>query len=135
MPVEPKTRSGGESATPAARKRQTLVVATGFRRCFVWFQIILVFAFLELALWAPTRSIRNRWAMIAAITMLVVVLIEALIDRRSLPRLGLALPKLSNATVVLSGGLAAALFLIILVSSLGGQIPANPTWFPNLPSV
>jgi membrane protease YdiL (CAAX protease family) len=135
MPVEPKTRSAGESAIPAARKLQTFVVATGFRRYFVWFQIIIVFACLELALWAPTRSIRNRWAMIAAITMLVVVLIDVLMDRRSLQRLGLGLPKLSSATAVLSGGLAAALFLIILASSLGGQIPANPTWFPNLQSV
>jgi membrane protease YdiL (CAAX protease family) len=135
MPVEPKTRSVGESGIPAVRKLPILVAATGFRRYFVWFQIMIVFAFLELALWAPTRSIRNRWAMIAALTILVVLLIDALSDRRSLQRLGLGLPKFSGATAVLSGGLAATLFLIILVSSLGGQIPANPTWFPNLQSV
>lgn len=111
---------------------------TAFRRQFVWAQIIIAFLFLEFALWAPTLEIRNRWAAIAAITILVLVLVNvlngALIDRPSLARLGLGLPKLSGAGVVLGIGLATAVCAVILVAWAGGQIPANPTWFPSLPS-
>jgi membrane protease YdiL (CAAX protease family) len=111
------------------------VVATAFRRCFVWAQITIVFLFLEFALWAPTRQIRNRWAVIASITILALVLIDALIDPSSLKRLGLGLPKMSGASVVLGIGLATIAFAMILVNWAGGQIPANPTWFPGLQSV
>jgi membrane protease YdiL (CAAX protease family) len=111
------------------------VVATAFRRCFVWAQITIVFLFLEFALWAPTRQIRNRWAVIAAITILALVLIDALIAPPSLKRLGLGLPKMSGASVVLGIGLATIAFAMILVNWAGGQIPANPTWFPGLQSI
>ena len=111
---------------------------TAFRRHFVWAQIIIAFLFLEFALWAPTPEIRNRWAAIAAITILVLVLVNVLIggliDRPSLARLGLGLPKLSGAGVVLGIGCATAVCMVVLVSWAGGQIPANPTWFPNLQS-
>jgi len=118
------------------------VVATTFRRYFVWAQIIIVFLFLELALWAPTRHIRNRWAAIAAITILVFVLINVLLDVLvdslsgwlSLERLGLGLPGMFGASVMLGVGLATAVLMMILVHWAGGQIPANPTWFPNLRS-
>jgi len=106
-----------------------------FRRCFVWAQIITVFLFLEFALWAPTRQIRNPWAIIAAITILALVLIDALIDPPSLKRLGLGLPKMSGAGVVLGIGLATIAFVVALVNWAGGQIPANPTWFPGLQSI
>ncbi|HEY6303804.1 MAG TPA: CPBP family intramembrane glutamic endopeptidase [Terriglobales bacterium] len=111
------------------------VVATAFRRCFVWAEIIIVFLFLEFALWAPTRQIRNRWAIIAAITILVLILTDALIDPTSLKRLGLGLPKMSGAGVVLGTGLATVAFVVVLVNTAGGQIPANPTWFPGLRSI
>src|SRR5208282_3813360 len=118
------------------------VVATTFRRYFVWAQIIIVFLFLELALWAPTRHIRNRWAAIAAITILVFVLINVLLDVLvdslsgwlSLERLGLGLPGMFGASVMLGVGLATAVLMMILVHWAGSQIPANPTWFPNLRS-
>jgi membrane protease YdiL (CAAX protease family) len=114
------------------------VVSTAFRRYFVWAQIIIVFLFLEFALWAPTRQTRNRWAIIAAITILALVLINVLLDvpsgRSSLERLGLGLPKMFGASVVLGVGLVAAIFMVILVYLAGGQIIANPTWFPNLQS-
>jgi len=108
--------------------------ATGYRRYFVWAQIVLVFAFLELALWAPTREVRNRWAAIVAIAILVLVLIDVVIDPPSLKRLGLGLPKLLGAGVVLGIGLAAAVLLLILAKLAGGRVPANPSWFPNLRS-
>jgi membrane protease YdiL (CAAX protease family) len=108
--------------------------ATGYRRYFVWAQITIVFLFLELALWAPTREIRNRWAAIVAIAILVLMLIDILIDPTSLKRLGLGLPKLFGAGVVLGIGLAAAVLLVVLAKLAGGQVPANPTWFPNLRS-
>src|SRR5208282_5299421 len=76
-------------------------------------------------LWAPTTHIRNRWAAIAMITILVLVLI----DRPSLERLGLRLPKTFGASVVLGVG-----FAMVVLRWVGGQIPANPTW-PSLQSV
>jgi membrane protease YdiL (CAAX protease family) len=108
--------------------------ASGYRRYFLWAQIVVVFAFLELALWAPTREVRNRWAAIVAIAILILVLIDVLIDPPSLKRLGLGLPTLFGAGVVLGIGLAAAVFLVILAKLAGGRVPANPTWFPNLRS-
>jgi membrane protease YdiL (CAAX protease family) len=105
-------------------------VPTAYRRYFVWAQIIIAFLFLEFALWAPSRAIRNRWAVVAAITIVVLVLI----DRPSLERLGLRLPKTFGASVVLGIGFAAVVFMVILVDLAGGQIPSNPTW-PNLQSV
>jgi membrane protease YdiL (CAAX protease family) len=116
------------------------VVATAFRRCFVWAQIVTAFLFLELAIWAPTRHTRNRWAAITAITILAFVLINVLLailidslsERPLLERLGLGLPRMFGASVVLGIGLATVVFLVILVNWAGGQIPANPTWFPNL---
>ena len=104
------------------------------RRYFVWTQIIIVFLFLEFALWAPTTQIRNLWAAIAATTILVLILIDVLNGQTSLDRLGLGVPKLFGAGVVLGTGLAAAVFVVMLVRWAGGQIPANPTWFPNLQS-
>jgi membrane protease YdiL (CAAX protease family) len=117
-------------------------VATAFRRYFVWAQIGVVFLLLELAIWAPTVEIRNRWAAVSGITILILVLTDLLMDRsRSLRspgslrasfyRLGLGLPKAAGASVVLGIGFAALLFMMLFVRSLGGQIPANPTWFPN----
>ena len=114
------------------------VVSTAFRRCFVWAQIVIVFLFLELTLWAPTREIRNRWAAISATAILLLVLINVLLDvpsgRSSLERLGLGLPKMFGASVVLGVGLVAVILMVILVHWAGGQIIANPTWFPNLQS-
>src|SRR5208282_104813 len=115
-------------------------VPTAFRRYFVWAQIIIAFLFLEFAIWAPTPEIRNRWAAIAAITILVLVLADVLLDRSArsarshLHRLGLGLPKMFGASVVLGIGLATIVCMVIVVSWAGGEIPANPTWFPNLQS-
>jgi membrane protease YdiL (CAAX protease family) len=108
------------------------------RRFSIWAQIVIVFVLLEFALWAPTTHLRNRWAAIAAITLLVLVSLDVLIDpspRSSFARLGLGFPKASGAAAVLGLGFAALLLMVIPVRSVGGQIPANPAWFPNLPSV
>ena len=100
----------------------------------VWAQIVIAFLFLEFAIWAPTTQIRNRWGTIALITILVLLLIDVLIDRPSLGRLGLGWPQAFGAGVVLGIGFAAVVFTVILARLAGGQIPANPTWFPNLQS-
>jgi membrane protease YdiL (CAAX protease family) len=114
-------------------------VATAFRRYFVWAQIVVVFLLLELAIWASTVEIRNRWAAISGIAILILVLTDLLTDwsrslRPSFYRLGLGLPKVADAGVVLGIGFATLLFMMIFVRFLGGQIPANPTLFPNLQS-
>jgi membrane protease YdiL (CAAX protease family) len=113
------------TATDATRDNSSN--PTLLRRYFVWGQIIIVFLFLEFALWAPTRDIRNRWAAIAAITILVPILT----DRPSLQRLGLRLPKTFGASLVLGVSFAAAVLLVVFVKWSGGQIPANQTW-PNV---
>src|ERR1019366_623172 len=139
MAVESKTFPAGTAAIPGGRK----VRAAAYRRYFVWAQIIVAFLFLEFAIWAPTPEIRNRWAAIAAITILVLVLADVLLDRSprlarsstsSLHRLGLGLPKMFVASVVLGIGLATIVCMVVLVNWAGGEIPANPTWFPNLQS-
>jgi membrane protease YdiL (CAAX protease family) len=112
----------------------TKMVSSRYRRYFVWAQIVVVFLFLELAIWAPTRTIRDRWAVVSTITIFVLVLIDGLSDRSSIKSLGLGLPKLSGAMLVLGIGLAAALFVLMVVKWIGGDIPANPTWWPNLQS-
>ena len=108
----------------AVESRVFPAVPTACRRYFVWAQIVIAFLFLEFAIWAPTPETRNRWAAIAAITILVLVLI----DRPSLARLGLRLPKMFGASVVLGIGFATLIFMVILVRWAGGQIPANTTW-------
>jgi membrane protease YdiL (CAAX protease family) len=130
MAVEPKTLYAGTSAILLPPKVRSLAVATGFRSYVVWAQTISVFLFLEFTLWAPTTHIRNRWALIAMFTILALVLI----DRPSLQRLGLRLPKTFGASAVLGTGFITVIFMVILVHWAGGQIPANQTW-PALQSV
>jgi membrane protease YdiL (CAAX protease family) len=111
---------------------------TAPRRFFIWAQIVIVFVLLEFALWAPTTHLRNRWAAIAATTLLVVITIDVVIAPSpgvSFARLGIGFPKASHAGVVLALGFAALALMVIPVRWVGGQIPANPAWFPNLPSV
>ena len=127
MAVEPKTPPEGTSAISLAPKVLGIAAPTAYRRYFVWTQIVIVFLFLEFAIWAPTPEIRNRWAAIGAITILVLVLIDVLIDRTSLQRLGLGLPKIFGASLVLGTGLAMVVLMVILVRLAGGQIPANST--------
>ena len=127
MAVEPKTTPEGTSAIPLAPKVLSLAVPTASHRYFVWTQIVIVFLFLEFALWAPTRETRNRWAAIGAITILGLMLIDVLIDRTSIQRLGLGLPKIFGAGLVLGIGLAMVVLMVILVRLAGGQIPANST--------
>ena len=127
MAVEPKTPPEETSAIPPDPKVLSLAVPTASRRYFVWTPIVIVFLFVEFAIWAPTRESRNRWAAIGAITILVLVLIDVLIDRTSLQRLGLGLPKIFGAIWVLGTGLAMVVLMVILVRLAGGQIPANST--------
>ncbi|MGA2235483.1 MAG: CPBP family intramembrane glutamic endopeptidase [Terriglobales bacterium] len=124
MAIESKISPAETAGIPPALKVRSLAVPAACRRYFVWAQIIVAFMFLELAIWAPSLAIRNRWGAIAIITILVLVLI----DRPSLERLGLALPKPFGASVVLGIGLATVVFMVILVSWTGGEIPANSTW-------
>lgn len=107
---------------------------SSYRRYFVWTEIVVVFVLLELALWASTTKIRNRWAAITAFTLLVFTVLDAATGRTSLKRLGLKLPKPADAAMVLGIGVATAMCLLLFTHWLGGQIPANPAWFPDLRS-
>ena len=104
-----------------------LEIRHGHSTLFAWFQLVAVYVLIECALWSSPTAIRNRWALIAALTVLVFVLL----DRPSLQRLGLRLPNTLGASIVLAMSFAAALLLIFGVLGLGGQIDAG-TALPNL---
>ena len=127
MAVETKTFPAGPAAIPRAWKVRSLAIPNAYRRYFVWAQIVIAFLFLEFALWEPRLETRNRWVGMATITILVLVLI----DRASLERLGLRLPKTFGASVVLGISFAMVVFLVAMADWAGGQVPANPMW-PSL---
>jgi membrane protease YdiL (CAAX protease family) len=127
MAVPTKTFPAGAAAIPPALKVRSLPVPTAYRRYFVWAQIVVAFLFLEFGLWEPRLETGNRWLGLAAIAILVLVLM----DRASLERLGLRLPKTFGAGLVLGISFATVGFLVAMVHWAGGQVPANPTW-PNL---
>ena len=129
MAVQTKTFTGSAVApvpVPNLRLRG-LEVRLTWRRSFTWFQLIVVYALMECALWSSQLAFRKRWVFITAIT----VLVFALVDRSSLKRMGLGLPTRFGAGLVLAVSVATAIFLGLVVRWAGGQIPANPMW-PSL---
>jgi membrane protease YdiL (CAAX protease family) len=104
-----------------------LEVPLAWRSYFTWIQLIVVYVFMERALWSSQLAARNKWVFIAAVT----VLVFALVDRPSLKRMGLGLPTKFGASLVLAVSFATAIFLGLVVRWAGGQIPANPMW-PSL---
>ena len=129
MAVQSKTFiADATAAIPTApSKVRGLAIPAPYRRYFVWGQLIVAFLFLEFALWQPRMATRNPWLGISALTILAFVLV----DRPSLSRLGLRLPKSFEASLVLVISFAAAVLLVFATRWAGGTIPANPTW-PNL---
>jgi membrane protease YdiL (CAAX protease family) len=129
MAAESKTILAGTTAqVPSVTIRvPSIAVPFGYRRYFVWAQIVLGFLFMEFALWTSNMAVRNRWVAISAITIMAL----ALVDRPSWDRLGLRLPTTLGAGVVIMVSLGAAALMVGMVSWAGGSIPANPTW-PNL---
>jgi len=126
MAVQTKTFDGsGVAPVPVPNLRlRGLEVPLAWRRSFIWFQLIVVYAFIECALWSSRLALRNRWAFIVAGTVIVFVLV----DRPSLKRMGLGLPTRFGASLVLAVSFATAVFLGLVVRWAGGQIPANPIW-------
>lgn len=94
------------------------------RKIFVWFQLVIAYGLIECALWSPRLAIRNRWALAAAI----VIVIFLLVDRPSIRRMGLGLPSTLGASVVLAISFVLAVVMIFFVESIGGQIAPMPTW-------
>ena len=129
MTVQTKTfETKAISATPVPKVEfRWLEVPRAYQTYFTWFQIILTYIFLEHALWVPRMTLRNRWAIVAMITVFAFVLV----DRPSIRRMGLGLPTGAGAGLVLGFSVTAAMVLVFVVQSAGGPIPANPTW-PNL---
>src|SRR5207245_850900 len=74
--------TAGSAIDVSYADRAPLIWWNRWRRYFVWAQIIIVFLFLEITLWSPTREMRNRWALISAATIVLIVLT----DRPSLQR-------------------------------------------------
>lgn len=103
---------------------QPLEVRLAYRRYLTWFQLIVAYVLMERALWSSRLAFRNKWALLAAITVFVFILA----DRPSLQRMGLGLPSSFGASLVLAVSFATAVFLVFMVRWVGGQVPANPTW-------
>ena len=73
------------------------------RSYFTWMQLIVVYGLTEGALWSRHVAMRNRWALAAAIAILIFVVIDvALSDQPALRRLGLGLPTTFGASLVLA---------------------------------
>lgn len=107
-------------------------VPPGYRAYFAWFELIVVYGLIEGALWSHPRSIRNQWAVAAAMAIFVFVMLDATLTNQPLTRrLGLGLPTTLGASIVLAVSLAAALFLVFVVGWAGGDVPANGIW-PNV---
>jgi membrane protease YdiL (CAAX protease family) len=107
----------------------TFDIPHSYHKYFTWFQIVIVYVFMEYALWSAHLAIRNRWALIAAAAVLLFVLV----DHPSMRRLGLGLPTTLGASLVLAVSFAMAVLMAFFVHWAGGQIPANTTW-PSLRS-
>src|SRR6266404_4582286 len=113
MADQTKTFDGSEVApvpVPSLRLRG-LEVPLAWRRSFTWLQLIVVYVFMECALWSSQLASRNKWVLITAITVLVFVLV----DRPSLKRMGLGLPTRFGASAVLAISSATAIFLGLVV--------------------
>ncbi|MFY9562574.1 MAG: CPBP family intramembrane glutamic endopeptidase [Terriglobales bacterium] len=108
---------------------RTVGIQETYRRHLTWAQVIIAFLFVECAVWAARLSVRSRWAVAAAAT----VLIFALIDRPSWQRLGLGLPNTMGASLMLGVGFTGAVLMMFLARWAGGAVPANPA-FPNMHS-
>src|SRR5216684_4173524 len=118
MAVQTKTFDGSALApipVPSLRLR-VLGVPSAWRRPFIWLQLIVVYAFIECAVWSSRLAFRNTWAFIVAGTVLVFVLL----DRPSLKRMGLGLPPKLGASLVLAVSFATAIFLVFMVRWAGG---------------
>jgi len=128
MTVESKTFPVVSEGVASPRIRlRSLAIPERYTRLFAWFQIIVGFAALEFALWTPRIYNRRRWIVVATFA----ILIFTLLDRPSLERLGLRLPKTFGASLVLGISFATAMVIVFATRWAGGTIPANPTW-PNL---
>jgi hypothetical protein len=97
---------------------------TGAAAFFSWVQLIVAYFLIECALWSPRISIRNQWAVAAAVTIVVFLLL----DHPSIRRMGLGLPSTFGAGIVLAASFGAAFVLIFLVQSIGGEIAYAPIW-------
>lgn len=129
MPLSLKTFASEENVSLQTPREGNAPDRRQSRRLFVWFQLVLVYALLERALWAEKLAARNGWALIAG----VVILVFVAIDRPSLDRLGLGLPQRAGTSFAIAIGLGTAALLIFPVVWAGGQIPPSPTW-PSLRS-
>ena len=128
MTVRTKTFDAQVVSTTEPRVEYRVIeVPRAYRPYFTWLQLIVGYFLLERALWSSRLAIRNRWALIATITIAIFVLV----DRPSLGRLGLGLPTGFGASLVLAVSFAAAVAMIFSVRWAGGEVPVNPTW-PSL---
>ena len=107
-------------------------VPAEYRAYFDWFELIVVYGLIECALWSQHGSVRDRWALAAAIAIFIFIALDATLSDQPLARrLGLALPTTFGTGLALAASLIAALFLVFAVRWAGGDVPANGIW-PSL---
>ena len=104
-------------------------IPSQYRSYFSWCELAAVYALIECALWSRPESLRNRWALAAAVAIAVSVAFDiTLTDKPLARRLGLALPTTFGAGLVLAASLTVAIFLAFAVRWAGGDVPANGIW-------
>lgn len=100
-----------------------------YRAYLAWFQLIVVYGLIEVALWSRHLALRNRSALAAAIAISFFVALDLVLsDGPAKRRLGLELPTTFGASLVLAVSLFAALFLIFFVRWAGGELPIIGIW-------
>jgi membrane protease YdiL (CAAX protease family) len=94
-----------------------------------WFELVVVYGLIECALWSRPLALRNRWALGAAVAIVLFIAIDvARFGRPSLRRLGLGLPTILGGSLVLLVTAVAVTFLIGLARWAGGDVPVSGIW-------
>jgi len=91
--------------------------------------LIIVYGLIECALWSRPLALRDRWALAAAVAIVLSIVIDVVRSGRpAFRRLGLGPPAILGASLVLLITALAAIFLVATARRAGGDVPVNGIW-------